>query len=290
MSDVLYLPLSPEEQTRFQTGLLELLARQTALYTSGQSSSVPLETAQELAASVLFSLKLSADSGPERCRELLGQGMEEALAQSRQVLKEKVRRCRELWTAVCAHLPETENAPMLETLNSIGTFWKRYDLRFFAHQLPCSIDYPLALPVPEERQGIDYLGLYLERLGIENEFLRRFRPPDVAAVLRAGCPEFREIPLNLFEPPAANALGRTLLGRAPEPLRLSSEEYRALAARFADKGSAEIGPELASAARALSAHLGLSAGQGTYLEKFARGLAPRAAACAGDGLRGIFWG
>ena len=53
--------LSGEEISRLQEKLLELLARRTALYTMGESSSIPRETAEELLRSLCYTLRRSEE-------------------------------------------------------------------------------------------------------------------------------------------------------------------------------------------------------------------------------------
>lgn len=65
-------PLSPEEQLLLQQQLLSLLARQTAHYTAGDSSSVPVETAERLLRSICFTLHIHPESDSGEYRALLG--------------------------------------------------------------------------------------------------------------------------------------------------------------------------------------------------------------------------
>lgn len=46
----------------------------------------------------------------------------------------------------------------------MAQFFKRYDLWFFAHDIPCAIDYILDAPISEDLQGIDYIIAYLKAL------------------------------------------------------------------------------------------------------------------------------
>jgi hypothetical protein len=57
-----------------------------------------------------------------------------------------------------------------ESLKEIGAFFGRYDAEFFSHEIPCSIDYPLAHPLIEAR-GVDYICGWLSRIIAENEFV-----------------------------------------------------------------------------------------------------------------------
>ena len=175
---------------------------------------------------------------------------------------------------------------MLDTRKGIGGFWQRYDPRFFARELPCDIDYQLAVPVPETLCGIDYLARYLESLWIENRFLRRFGAGELAPVLEKYSPDSRELLVNLFEPVFANALGLAVLGRSPAPLLLRRQELQALYAVFDRLPPREIEACLLQAARLLWAPD--DAAQ-RYVRLCCTQLAPRIAVLRDvGGLSGVF--
>ena len=113
-------------RAQLEAQLLSLLAWQARLFTAGDSTSLPEETARSLLESVEYG--------------------------------------KRLWLAACERLPPVENRSMQDTLRGIGTFFRRYDVRFFAHEIPCDIDYQLAIPVEPEQKGVDYVNRYLERL------------------------------------------------------------------------------------------------------------------------------
>lgn len=69
--------LTSEELARFQLDLWGLLSKRSALYTSGESSSLPEETAHRMLGSILFTLNLDAESlDPCQVRTLLEEGLE----------------------------------------------------------------------------------------------------------------------------------------------------------------------------------------------------------------------
>lgn len=289
-SQPLQSPLSVEEELAVRSRLLEFLAVRTERYTFGDSSSVPVETAQRLLSSICFCLGVGPDSSPECWRHLLTGDMESLFAQGIRQTEQKLAAGKRLWEAVCRHLPKAENRSMLDTLKSIGSFWKRYDIRFFAHEIPCDIDYQLFLPVPERLQGVDYVNLYLERLALENDFLLRFSPEAEISVLAGCCPDYRGLLINLFESVAVNALGLTLLGEDADLLGVSPESCRLLEKRFAAMTEPEAEEALCRAAKELAEHKNLrEERQIAYLTECARQLAPRAAAvCRTGGMAGVF--
>ena len=185
-----------------------------------------------------------------------------------------------LWVSLCRALPPVKNRAMQDTLRSIGGFWRRYDFVYLAQEIPCDIDYQLALPVPERMQGVRYVKEYLRRLSMENHFLRRYTWADLVPVLERYHPWYQEEVCNLFLPVAVNALGKALLGAAPVPLTMTEGEREALAQRFRDRTKEEIFSQLAAAARALA---GGEENTASYLTACARDLAGRLFALEGSG-------
>ena len=207
--------LSPEDALRAQEALWALLRRQARLY-APESSSLPAETAAALTESVL--LTLGADRDP---RVLLAPDLPEKFWQGQRRLAQKLEVSRRLWQTAWATRSEAENRSLLDTLNSLKHFPDRYDLRFFAQEIPCGIDYQLSQPVPETLRGVDYVNDWLRRLCLEQNFLDRFETALVRAVLDRSCPDYRGLLINLYEPIAVNALGLALLGDDPRSLTVS---------------------------------------------------------------------
>lgn len=283
-------PLSPEEQLLLQQQLLSLLARQTAHYTAGESSSVPVETAERLLRSICFTLHIHPESDSGEYRALLGQDMGVLLARGIEQLQQKLADGQALWTALVTHLPPVTNIALRDTLQSIGTFWGRYDLRFLAQEIPCDIDYQLARPVPETLQGVDYVNRYLQHLAIESDFLCRFRKEALVPLLRAYCPDYNGLLINLYEPAAANAVGLALLGESPEMLDIAPEVRGELEELFAHQTKQEIRETLAAGARQLADMLAIQSPMAReYLRGCTEDLAPRIATARDHGgLSGIF--
>ena len=79
---------------------------------------------------------------------------------------------------------------------------------FFAQEIPCDTDYQLALPVPPEQQGVDYVVTYLAHLAVENRFLQRYPRKVLCPVWEVYCPP---LPAGGAEP--VRACGVQLAGR-----------------------------------------------------------------------------
>ena len=251
--------LTQAEQQALQAKLFALLARQVRNYTQGESDSVPVETAQALLDSICFTLGLDLEDPGERGRELLTRDLAKELTSRRERLRGEMVRGNILWVSLCRALPP---------VRSIGGFWRRYDFVYLAQEIPCDIDYQLALPVPERMQGVRYVKEYLRRLSIENHFLRRYTWADLVPVLERYHPWYQEEVCNLFLPVAVNALGKALLGAAPVPLR------------FRDLTKETVFAQLAAAARSVA---GREENTAAYLTACAEDLAGRLFALEGGG-------
>ena len=155
------LSLTIQDWEELQAKLFALLARQVRNYTKGESDSVPVETAQALLDSICFTLGLDLEDPGERGRELLARDLAKELTSRRERLRGEMVRGNILWVSLCRALPPVKNRAMQDTLRSIGGFWRRYDFVYLAQEIPCDIDYQLALPVSERMpDGISTATLY----------------------------------------------------------------------------------------------------------------------------------
>lgn len=212
--------------------LLGLLAKQTEKYTMGESSSITVDTAQELMASLWYTLTLATEEAHTTYNSLLTEDLSEVLKQGQRVLQGKLMQTKHLWEVVCHTAPEVQNAYYLDTLRGIGDYLKHYDFVFFAHQRPPCIDYPLMMPVSESLQGITYTKQYLKHLLTENLIFRAFDQKAVLAILQMVAPDYQEHYLNLCEQPLTNAIGLSLLGKDGRALQVGHDEQLQLEAKL----------------------------------------------------------
>lgn len=263
--------------------LFMLLQTIALRYTKEESSSLPKELAEELLRSICYTLS------PELAALPVGPLLplyEAGVART----ENAVRACRRRWQVARLSLPKTTSLSCRETLSSIGTFFQNYDARFFAHEIPCDIDYQLCLPVPETFLGVDYVSEYLSRLCIENDFLRLFPAERADALLMRACPDYRFRINNLYSPVATNALGLALAGMEVHGLSVPAAACRRAAALLAPCSTQETHAALRRAADGVCTALGINgpAAQ-SYLLAAADALVPRVtAALAGEGLGRVF--
>ena len=130
----------------------------------GDSTSVPLETAQELLASICFTLQFEMEVSRLSSRDLLGKELNIVFKNGQAHLVEKVKEVNGLWERMHALTEERGNPGIIEMLNYIRIFLKKYDLYFFAHQTPWDMGLPLLWPAAEQLKGISYVEMYLKEI------------------------------------------------------------------------------------------------------------------------------
>jgi hypothetical protein len=280
-----------EESLPFQTSIWQILKRQVRLYTMGESSSLPKETVEELFSSICFLIDLgAAPKGKEQPLKLQNMNAEELFELGKKRAEWEVRRGKRLWKTACMSAPKISNRSLFDTLQGIGVFWKKYDVHFFAHQIPCYIDYQLMNPVPESLSGICYLNEYLHRLLIENRFLLHFDVEQIRKLLKAVEPDYQELLINLTEPVVIQAIGLSILKKEPYALDLSPQDLEQLQLYLQPLSEKEMRQVLSDAALWLCGSLKI---EGTddcaYFLKTAQDAFPRlSAACCAKELQNLF--
>lgn len=272
--------VNDDDRLLIQVELLKLLEQQTKKYTSGDSSSIPVELGQELLDSLLFCIGVGLQGrdymGQIEWSLLLHGDFASVIEKGRGVIKNCIEYGKELWKRICISLPSVENRSMKDTLKSIGTFWEKYDSYFFAHEIPCDIDYQLSIPVSEKKKGVLYVIAYLEQLAMENHFLSYFDRNVMISVLERYCPDYEGLLINLYEPIATNAIGCTLLERDFETLTLTPEEQKDIGCIFEHLSGKSIESKMDEAAQLTLEKIGCQIqGEKQLLTQYAKNLAVR---------------
>lgn len=216
--------------SKLQLGLYALLSDETARYTMGDSSSIPVETAKSLYRSICFCLGLrlrQAGGLVDAAQLILETPLAALFLEGRSQVRLEFERGKTLLAELQRAPFRTGNLAYLSTCHeALPEFFRRYDFWHGTHDIPCMIDYPLVFPVAGE--GVSFINAYLGKLLLETRFLLAFEPPAVARLLRGHCPEPDEALINLFEPVYCNAMGRALLKKDIRPLNIRKPDRAAL--------------------------------------------------------------
>ena len=240
--------ISNEEKEMMQIKLWTLLGKVTERYTMGDSSSVPVEIAEELLKSITFLLNKEMKNPQSIVKLFESEGLESAWKHSWTTIEKDIAKGKELLEEVIKTSTGIENISYEDTVVEICSGLKAYDYRFFAHEIPCSIDYQLSNAVSEDLQGIDFINEYLTRLLFENKFCNNFEKEKIIGILNSYCKDYKGLLINIFEPVLTNVIGLDLVEADIFELEMKSYEREVLLYTFKNMTIKEIEEELIKAA------------------------------------------
>ncbi len=281
--------LTEDDMRSYQEGLWELLDEQIKKYTMGDSTSVRIETGEELFRSIAFSIALHLKTTGEY-NKLRSEGIKAIFLDSRRTILEAIEEGERLYKIACSSKLTLGNIAYDETLAQFDIFFKWYDYRFFAHQIPCDIDYLLCHPIPENKFGIQYINCYLESIIIENSFCSRFDESEIIGLLNSYCADYKELLINIYEPIATNAIGLGLLNKkCIISLDISQNDRQDIFHLFSSLNDQQAIELLSITASIIAEDLGLNSVEHKYLEELAKSLYPRIkVATSHKNLEGVF--
>jgi hypothetical protein len=280
--------LGPQTRDAFGEEFALLLAERTERFTMLDSTSVRVETAEALARGILYcvDLHLRTDSEATQSAASLKTLYESGVMDAKRL----ARHGKLLLKQAEANRPPVANIGLNDTLSALPFFFRRYDADFFAHEIPCDIDYPLCIPVSEELFGAEYINEYLRRLLMENMFLRKLNPGMLARVYTSQYGDYDGLLVNLYTPVAEAAVGRALAGKSVRNLVTDSFDWELIRNRFSGLSDEAAKTALRSAAAVVCSELKITgASEREYLAQAAIALLPRIRSAEGSsGLEGLF--
>lgn len=257
--------LSDSDMERIQSESLLLLEEQSRKWSRGGSSSLRMERAQQLLDSVFYvtGVSLKEFATPEEALSgLKREGLTELWKSGSRKVRRQIQIARFQHDQLKRNLFLSENEFYRSTVvDGINGFFRQYQPEFAAHEIPITVDYPAFLPI-KNLKGIEYIRRYLQYISYENRFCLCFAPEGVHQLLRGFHKDYTQIPMNLYEPVLATALGCVLNGKPVENLNCDLTIMQKL---FAERGAEEIAKPLTDAADWLAKEWSFSAGLTGYL-------------------------
>lgn len=192
-------PPNASDIQRASANFARLMEHVAKLYCSGDTSSVSLSEARELAMSVSYVLGI-ANASPIEAAAVLStndpvslwhEGLAELDARTEEILAS--------WREAIEIMPPINNVALRDTLASLGKLRSRYDTFFAAHEVPCDIDYQLSSPVATDLLGLDYVAAWMEQLLLETRWIAQFDTESCIRVLERVCPDYRGLHVNLYD-------------------------------------------------------------------------------------------
>lgn len=178
--------------------LIPVVAELTEKYTSGESTSVTYEKAQQLMEAVLYCLeeyRNQADENqlPHRQNMTAGEMYETGC----RLVFEKAVKTAEVYNKLIGTFRDFGNENYRDTVTmAIPGFLQYYDARFAPQNTIITMDYPTIRPITD-KCGVDAVYEYLENLTLEQRFLERFPDDFVIRILSSYHSGYRKQFFNL---------------------------------------------------------------------------------------------
>lgn len=214
-------PHSPEEQREIMEQMYQLCEKQVKSYHKhrhmGNNSSVPIELAQNLIESIVYTVDLAGGVHTNI-------NIEEALRLGQKILENRLIQAKSMLELVMGTAPQWQTECRWEALRCLRHYLDNYDHLHMAHKYPENLYYPILISPPEGIKGIDSCLFYLSILWIENRIMAGI--PDDALNrfwdhLPNGSP-------NQCENLLINGMGKALINAGLNQLVFQPDEYQQL--------------------------------------------------------------
>ncbi|MDP4119082.1 MAG: DUF6179 domain-containing protein [Bacillota bacterium] len=249
---------------------------QSEKYNGLDSTSLTIEKAQELLESLLYTISMVAAVDNVAMDEIFQKDLPSVIRRGQEILIEKRKSVKVEWELMWRDMPRIQNAYFFETLKNLGLFFKRYEIYYEAHQIPCSIDYWLLCPISDQVKGISFIEEYIHRIQIENDFLKQFDINLLVNLYKSSIPDYEETLFNLCDPALTNAIGLTLLGQDARTLDITCEQRKKIVSSLTEKSIEEIDLLIKNAVSCICAELNMiDECEKTYLRNAVSGLSAR---------------
>lgn len=235
--------LSDIQLEKIQFDCLSLLAKQTERYNNGDSSSIRVEAAQNLLASIMFTVGVWLKTYPnpdEAVVTVQKDGMYALYQNGRERVDRLIKSTKILHSSIVGNLVRTQNVFYRSTIvDGIKGFFKLYYPEFAAQEIHITADYPVHHPM-ERLLGIEFIQKYLECIYYENLFCAQFSAVDVHHLLCGYDEHYEQLLFNIYEPVLSAAIGCILSSRDVHRLEMAPSSIIILSDLFCGKTRTEI--------------------------------------------------
>lgn len=251
--------------TGIQLKIMDLLKELILQYTNGNSTSVTIDTAEDLFCSVLYAIDAYTLNcySPEEAVTNLNQGnIEQIYKKGIEQIIQWFEDTKKLYLKVRKNslkvLVESYNLFVTEAM---PLFLKNYNMVFHAHITVGNIDYPLVFD-DMSIQGVLYIFNYLKNFKTETDFCRFFNSEEIdkllnnyGAVLKVN---YRIELINVFEMVFNNAVFRMISGREINTLNVSEHDFNVIVRKLHTMNEEDISSTIDTAVEQLCSSLGIT--------------------------------
>ena len=219
--------ISNNDIEKLQYECFVLLGEKIDRFTNGESSSVPVETAECISKSLLYTLGIALKSYPspdDAVNALLNTEIGQLYFKGRRLIDTKIQAAKRLYVSMLKSMITTDNDTYKSTLQGgIKGFFKLYRPDYSAQEVHITADYPPFYPITD-LTGIEFIHKYIKVLHYENMFCNLFPSDTIENLLHGYASDYKEQVVNIFGLVLTNALGCVLLGKDPLGLNIYREE------------------------------------------------------------------
>lgn len=213
---------SPEEIYSVALGLLKK-------YTSNESSSVPIETAQQLVSAVIYCIELLHQTDHNEIVTKRKISVNEAYQLGYNRIVEKMKETQSKYNRMILEFDAYENENYYETVTkAIPGFFRYYDPKFAPQDTIITMDYPTIQPITHQ-SGIMAIAKYVDYISTEQQFLSVFPAEYIDAVLYKFQKNYRIQYYNICQIIERHVLANLLLYKDKGSLK-EDMDYEALQA------------------------------------------------------------
>lgn len=193
--------------------LLPIVAGLARKYTSGESSSVTYEKAEQLMGAVVYCINEALNQEENAVAPTKKQDAEEVYNMGYKAVTDKVKRSVEIYNQVIKDFDDYDNECLHDTfIKGMPEFFKWYDAKYNPQNTILTLDYPVAYDLSGD-SGIDAIFKYVNCIRLEQIFLSGFQRKEIITVLNRYSTDYRRMIDNICEVVYINVMAHILIGR-----------------------------------------------------------------------------
>lgn len=207
-----------------QEQILIILKKQTEKYTMGESSSIKIETANNICQSFFYCIGyyLKTLKFEDMIIEVIKEKpLMELFDMGKKIIIEDFHKTRNSLAILKDNHIIIDNKAYKDTIESgISVFFNVYDIQFATHDTPGNIDYPLGYD-KMDLVGLEYIKSYINKLSMENSFCKKFPEHDIRCLLNGYKKDYTELIINVFTLVLYNVVGSILSGKSAKNININ---------------------------------------------------------------------
>lgn len=205
---------------------VSIVADLSRKYTSGESTSVTYETANQLMGAVMYCIEEYKKHGIalERQKSI---SLREKYEVGKELLLQKIQDSRERYNHLMEYFNAYGNHNYQDTVTkAISGFFVHYDARFNPQNTIITCDYPTIISVRDSyMSGIDLIDQYLHYIELEQKFLRKIPRDYICRILYQSDSDYENQFYNIAAVIVRHLLVNGLIGK-PNLINGNETDYK----------------------------------------------------------------